>query len=73
VLATRLEQAHIVLSPSDAETLGLEMGANAQIALNGITSPVSVQIDNSLAKGVVLVPRNVGLRISGPAPIEVKA
>ncbi|MQC26421.1 MAG: NADH dehydrogenase (quinone) subunit G [Chloroflexi bacterium] len=73
ILATHWEQPHIVLSPADAEKLGLELGAQATIKLNNMQSPVAARIDNRVPKGVVLVPRSVGLHIFGPAPIEVGA
>ncbi|MEK6221180.1 MAG: molybdopterin-dependent oxidoreductase [Chloroflexota bacterium] len=73
VLASRLAQLGIVLHPDDAVKLKLSFGDQANISLNGVTAKVLVDLDNSMPKGVVLVPRSLGLPISGPSTVRVKA
>lgn len=73
LLATRLESPQIVLNPEDAEKLGLEMGASAIVTLNGAGASLTTQIDNSLPKGIALIPRSLGLPIDSPTSVEVKA
>ncbi len=73
LLNARLQGPQVVLNPEDAERLGLDLGKPAKLTLNGTQSTVTAQIDNSLPKGVVLIPRSVGLSISGPTPVKVEA
>ncbi|MEX1071983.1 MAG: NADH-quinone oxidoreductase subunit NuoG [Anaerolineales bacterium] len=73
LLHDRLEAPQVVLNPEDAEALGLEMGKVATVTLNGVKSSVTAHIDNSLPKGTALVPRSLGLVISGPQAIQVSA
>jgi NADH-quinone oxidoreductase subunit G len=72
-LQPRLAQPHIVLHPEDADKLGAVLGAQAAVKLNGVTVKATAVIDNSLPKGVVLVPRSLGMPINSPAPVMVKA
>jgi predicted molibdopterin-dependent oxidoreductase YjgC len=73
LLSARLQGPQVVLNPEDAERLGLELGKPAKMTLNGAQSKVSAHIDNSLPKGVVLIPRSLGLVINGPTPVKVEA
>lgn len=73
LLADRLEVPQVVLNPEDAEKLGLEMGRPAKITLNGQQATVTTHIDNSLPKGTALIPRSLGLPISGPIELKVTA
>jgi NADH-quinone oxidoreductase subunit G len=73
LLQNRLESAQVVLSPEDAEKLGLEMGKAAKITLNGVKATVTTHIDNSVPQGTVLVPRSLGLPIHGPVALKVEA
>ncbi|MEX2161846.1 MAG: NADH-quinone oxidoreductase subunit NuoG [Anaerolineales bacterium] len=73
LLSARLEAPQVVLNPEDAESLGLEMGKPAKVTLNGVTTLVTAHIDNSIPKGTVLIPRSLGLAISGPTPVKVAA
>jgi hypothetical protein len=49
------------------------MGKPGKLKLNGAQYAVTVWIDNSLPKGTALIPRSLGIPISGPAPIQVEA
>ena len=73
VLASRLRQPYIVLNPHDAEKLGVEFGRKVSVGLNGAAYTATADIDNSLPAGAVLVPRSMGIPISGPTPAIVKA
>lgn len=72
VLHPRLPGPFIVLSVEDAEKLKVEDGRMVKVTLNGVTAEAETRIDNSLAQGVVLTPRSMGLAIEGPAEIVVK-
>lgn len=73
VLHPRLAHPFVVLNPEDAKKHKLTQGGAASVTLNGKTASVAVKIDTSLSKGNVLVPRSMGLPISGPTSITVKA
>jgi NADH-quinone oxidoreductase subunit G len=73
LLQNRLEAPQVVLSPEDAEKLGLEMGKPAKITLNGVKATVTTQIDNSVPQGTVLIPRSLGLPIHAPVALKVEA
>ncbi|MEX2143125.1 MAG: NADH-quinone oxidoreductase subunit NuoG [Anaerolineales bacterium] len=72
LLGARLQAPQVVLNPEDAERLSLEPGTSAKLTLNGTQSTVTAHIDNSLPKGVVLIPRSVGLPISVPTSVTVE-
>jgi NADH-quinone oxidoreductase subunit G len=78
LLPSKLLHAHIpapyvVLHPSDAESLRIANGDLAQVRLEGSERLARVYLDETLPNGVVLVPRSLGLPVSAPAPVEVRA
>jgi NADH-quinone oxidoreductase subunit G len=73
VLQTRLAQPYVILHPEDADGLGITPSGKVSVKLNGTTNVATAVIDNSLPKSVVLVPRSLGMPISGPTPVAVKA
>jgi NADH-quinone oxidoreductase subunit G len=73
VLKPRLAKPYVLLHPEDADGLGVAPGGMVSVKLNGTTGVASAEIDNSLPRGVVLVPRSMGMPISGPTPVTVKA
>ena len=72
ILQTRLAQPFVILHPEDADGLGIAAGGKVSMKLNGTTSIAAAEIDNSLPKGVVLVPRGLGMPITSPAPVTIK-
>jgi NADH-quinone oxidoreductase subunit G len=73
LLSARLGSPEVVLSSEDADQLNLAMGKPGKLKLNGAQYAVTVWIDNSLPKGTALIPRSLGIPISGPASIQVEA
>ena len=71
LLSARLGSPEVVVSPEDADSFKLEMGKPAKLKLNGAQYVVTVWIDNSLSKGTALIPRSLGIPISGPTPVQV--
>jgi hypothetical protein len=49
------------------------MGKLGKVKMNGAQYPVTIWIDNSLPKGSALIPRSLGIPISGPTPIQVES
>lgn len=73
LIDSRLHNPQVILHPQDAEDLGVMPGGQVSVKINGVTATVAAKIDNSMPMGVVLVPRSLGLPISGPVPITIKA
>jgi NADH-quinone oxidoreductase subunit G len=73
VLQPRLPEPFVVLSAVDAEELGVASGADLAVKVNGTNAEVTAKVDQNLSKGVVLAPRSLGLPVSSPTPITVKA
>ena len=73
LLSARLGSPEVVLNPEDADALKLEMGKPGKLKLKGLQYAVTVWVDNSLPKGAALIPRSLGIPISGPTPIQVEA
>ena len=73
LLSGRIGSPEVVISPEDAESLKLEMGKLGKVKMNGAQYPVTIWIDNSLPKGSALIPRSLGIPISGPTPIQVES
>ncbi len=73
LLSERIGKAFVSLSPTSAEKLGLREGQHAVISLDGTSAEVSIRLDGSLAAGVALVPRSMGLPIVQPMPVRITA
>lgn len=73
LLHNRLQPAQVTLNPEDAEALGLEHGQATKVTVNGVQAAVTAYVDNSLPRGTVLIPRSLGLPISGPYALKVEA
>ncbi len=61
----------VVLSEEMAQRLGLRHRAEATLTLNGKTYAVQVQVQAGVPEGVVLVPRSLGLPLSGPTKVSL--
>jgi NADH-quinone oxidoreductase subunit G len=66
----RLARPELWLHPETASALGLAELAQVDFTLNGSSTPVGIHLDASLPTGIGLVPRSVGLPISGPALVR---
>jgi len=73
LLEDRIGEPFVALHPATAEKLGLSTGEHATLSLDGITEEVVVRVDDTVSTGVALVPRSMGLPISGPAEASLKA
>ena len=71
LLHPRLPQPYVALHPLTGEHLGIVDGAHVQVHLNGVETIVLARLDDSVPTGVVLMPRSLGLPISGPSPVQV--
>jgi NADH-quinone oxidoreductase subunit G len=73
LLKHRIGEAFVTLHPQAADRLGVAAGQHVLVSLNGSREEVVVKIDPSISTGVALVPRSMGLPISAPTPIRLKA
>ncbi len=73
-LAPRLwPEGRVLVHPATAQKLQVEPGAAAGLEVRGVTVPVTVAVDESVPEGVVLVPRSVGVPLTGPQPVTLRA
>jgi len=73
LLQQRIPQPFVALHPAEADRLKLAQGDMAELSLNGSSTFVLLRLDENLPAGVALVPRSLGIPISGPIPAELRA
>jgi NADH-quinone oxidoreductase subunit G len=72
VLRSRLPEPYVALNPVEADRLKIGDGATAEISVAGIVVRVIVKVDEGLSDGVVLVPRSLGIPVTGPTPVSLR-
>ena len=72
LLEPRIGEAYIALHPSAAELLKVKAGERVKFSLDGVSQNVPLRLDDTIASGVVLVPRSMGLPIDQPMEASVK-
>ncbi len=72
VLHPRLPQPFVGINPVDAARLKASDGMTVQVSLNGGSAIVSIQVNEDVPIGIMLVPRSLGIPISGPTPAEIQ-
>ncbi len=72
LLSGRIGEPFIALHPDAAKKLGVETGKLVEVSFNGFKGEATLKIDETISTGVVLVPRSMGLPISGPTAVKVK-
>ncbi|MFH1184130.1 MAG: NADH-quinone oxidoreductase subunit NuoG [Chloroflexota bacterium] len=73
LLEGRIGEAFVAVHPSVAESFGVAEGERVTVSLDGTSEEVVVKIDQSIATGVALIPRSMGLPIVAPTPIRMKS
>jgi len=68
LLEARIGEAYLVLHPEAAKKLGVEGGGGVEI--NG--SRLEVRLDATISAGVALVPRSMGVPITGPVIVKLQ-
>jgi anaerobic selenocysteine-containing dehydrogenase len=69
----RIGEAFVALHPNTAEKFGVITGQHVTLNLDGASEEVVVKVDDSISTGIALVPRSMGLPISGPTEVSLKA
>jgi hypothetical protein len=72
LLAGRITPPLAILSAELAASLGAEAGAPLEVTLGGQSYVVRAEINAELPARVVLIPRSVGLPLTGPTPIRLR-
>ena len=73
LLHQRIPQTYVAMHPSEAARLKLDQSDMAEMSLNGSSTFVLLRLDEKLPTGVVLVPRSMGVPISGPIAAALRA
>jgi NADH-quinone oxidoreductase subunit G len=72
LLDQRVGEAFVALHPSTAEQFGIAAGERVTLNLDGASETVLVKLDDTISTGVALVPRSMGLPITGPIDASFK-
>ncbi len=72
LLDQRVGEAFVALHPNTAEQFGVVAGEEVTLSLDGVSETVVVKMDDTISTGVALVPRSMGLPISGPMEASVQ-
>ncbi len=73
LLNQRIGEAFVALRSDAAQKLGVQSGQPVTLSLDGASQDVLVKIDETIPAGVALVPRSMGVQITGPVEASVKA
>lgn len=73
LLDQRVGEAFVALHPATAEKFGVAAGERVTLNLDGASEIVVVKTDDTVAAGVALVPRSMGLLIRGPVKASIRA
>jgi NADH-quinone oxidoreductase subunit G len=72
LLHQRIPAPYVALHPTDAEHLGVAAASRVQLTLAGQHFTVTACLDENVPEGVALIPRSMGVPISGPTPVELR-
>jgi NADH-quinone oxidoreductase subunit G len=72
LLRTRVPEPFVVLNPQDAGRLELKAGNLAEVTLRGQTLTVIVRVDDTVPVGILLLPRSMGLPVTGPEIVQIR-
>ena len=72
ILQLRLPEPYVALNPAEAGRLKIGDGATVEVSVAGIVARVTVRLDEGLPDGVVLIPRSLGMPITGPTPVSLR-
>ena len=72
LLDGRIGEAFVALHPNTAEKFGVITGQHITLNLDGASEEVVVKVDDTISTGIALVPRSMGLPISGPIEVSLK-
>ncbi len=71
VLASRLETLRLYVNPDDAKRLGMTETGDVEIQWDGRKQRLRTVIDENVPKGIVLVPRSLGVPLETVADVKI--
>jgi NADH-quinone oxidoreductase subunit G len=71
LLSARIPKPYGIVSPPDAEKLKLNESSRARIRLGSFETFVEIKQDETLPQGFILVPRSLGIPITGPVNVTI--
>jgi anaerobic selenocysteine-containing dehydrogenase len=71
VLASRLETLRLYINPTDAERLKISDGGEVELGWNGRKQRLRTVIEEDVPRGVVLVPRSLGVPLAAPVAVKI--
>lgn len=72
-LDQRIGETKVVMHPTTAKKFGVEAGQVVKLSFDGVQAEAVAKIDETIATGVVLVPRSMGIAIHEPVVARVQA
>ena len=72
VLEPRLLDYHFIINPADGENLNLSDGSQAELSIGKETYPGQIRLETGVPKGVILIPRKMGIPLTGSVNAEIK-
>jgi hypothetical protein len=72
LLRSRIGDPTIQLNAEDADLLKVMEGTSVVVLLNEVEVPAIAHLDETLPRGIVLVPRSMGFPIREPGGIEIR-
>jgi anaerobic selenocysteine-containing dehydrogenase len=71
VLAGRIPEPYVALHPDTAAGIKIEGGARINVELDGNITTVVSRFDETVPRGIILVPRSMGIPIHTLTPIKI--
>ncbi|MCQ3935513.1 MAG: NADH dehydrogenase (quinone) subunit G [Chloroflexi bacterium] len=72
LLSRRIGEARVAMHPATAKKLNVQAGQVVKVSFDGVTGEAAVKIDDTVATGVALLPRSMGIAIHEPTLAKVK-
>lgn len=71
VLHHRIPVSHIIIHPEEASIVGVSEGEMVKVQFNNVEYQVVARFDEGVPRGIVLIPRSMGLPIHAPTPVGI--
>jgi hypothetical protein len=73
ILDPRLEQIQVIIHPTEAEKGGFSDTDRVELRIGKRKYQTALYQDPSVPKGVVLIPRSIGIPLDGQTAVQLKA
>ena len=72
LLDKRVGDLTVAVNPATAEKMGLTPGSQVKVSFDGVSGDALLKTDESVSKGVALVPRSMGIAIHEPVVARIQ-